>query len=593
MNNTLKAQEYPANAMPAGCGPGKDPSGAVAYLSDESRLPGKAEKIFFPASGPEAAAILREAARLGKTVTISGGRTGITGGAVPEGGWLMSDEKMNAVLGMRHDEKSGKYFVRCQPGITLEALNKLLAGKSFENTEKWPEADRKALELFRQSGAWRFMPDPTEASATIGGMIACNASGARTFHYGPTRNYVSALRLVLSEGSFLDIRRGECFADASGAFQLILPDGKQRGGRIPGYRMPPVKNAAGYFSKPGMDLIDLFIGSEGTLGFVAEAELALLQPPEEILGVIGFFPSEEKALMFVKEARGENTGRAGQLASAKPPGEAGAVPPSGQVGQGCPTLPKDKSTCSSKMDSSQDLPSLTKPPLAVEYFDYRALNLLRDQKSKAGPSSEIPALPEGAHTAVYIELPTTEAGMEKQAEELLALLEACASSADTAWTALSPEETEKLKKFRHALPETINQRIGQRAASAPGLTKLGTDFAVPDGRLADMFGLYRRTLDESGLEYVIFGHIGNNHVHINILPNNMDEYRRGKEIYLKLAREVVQWGGTISGEHGVGKLKKSFLALMFGEAGIEEMRRVKRVFDPESLINPGNMFDPA
>lgn len=539
------AQNGPAASH--GVNQGKDPRDVVAYLSDESRLQGRAEKIFFPQSEGDVIAILHAADSENQTVTVSGGRTGITGGAVPDGGWLMSTEKMNSVLGLRFDAERNTFFLRCQPGITLDALNKMIAEKQFPGEAEWPAENKSALELFSESGEWHFAPDPTETSATIGGMIACNASGARTFHYGPTRNHISALRIVLADGAILNIKRNEILAGANGTFQLILPDGSKREGKIPAYQMPAVKNAAGYFSKPGMDLLDLFIGSEGTLGIVTEAELALVRPPEVILGVIGFFPSEENALDFVRAARHEKI--------------------------------------------NEDLPSLSKRPLAVEYFDCRALNLLREQKKKVGPASEIPALPETAHTAVYIELPTTEADMEKQAEELLALLEACASSADTAWTALSPEETEKLKKFRHALPEAINQRIGERVFSYPGLTKLGTDFAVPDKFLVEMFQLYRRTLEDTHLEYVIFGHIGNNHVHVNILPKNMDEYKRGKEIYLQFARKVVGWGGTVSGEHGIGKLKKPFLTLMFNESGVEEMRRVKRVFDPEGRINPGNMFE--
>jgi len=546
MNNCLTTYNVPVETG-SGAQQGKDPQDAVAYLSDESRMPGHAEKIFFPQSEGDIVAILHAAKTEGKSVTVSGGRTGITGGAVPENGWLISAEKMNLILGLRYDPERNIFFLRCQPGLTLEAMNVMITRKDFPDVSDWTAESKSCLDLFKKSGEWRFAPDPTEGSATIGGMIACNASGARTFHYGATRNHISALRLVLADGVILDIKRNEFFTGANGAFQLVLPDGQARDGKIPSYQMPAVKNAAGYFAKPGMDLLDLFIGSEGTLGIITEAELALVQPPEQILGVIGFFPSEETALLFVQAARGE------------------------------------------KLEAST--PLLTKRPLAIEYFDYRALNLLRDQKKKIGPSSEIPALPETAHTAVYIELPTTEADMEKQAEELLELLEACESSADTAWTALSPEETEKLKKFRHALPETINQRIGERASASPGLTKLGTDFAVPDKFLAEMFQLYRRTLDESKLEYVIFGHIGNNHVHVNILPNNMDEYKRGKEIYLQLAQTILKWGGTVSGEHGIGKLKRPFLNLMFGEQGVEEMRQVKRGFDPESRINPGNMFE--
>lgn len=546
MNNSLITKR-----LPAGTGntaqQGKEPADAVAYLSDESRMQGRAEKIFFPQSEGDVVAILHAARSEGKCVTVSGGRTGITGGAVPDGGWLMSMEKMNRVLGIRFDASGDRFLLRCQPGMTLEALNKMIAVKRFDSEADWSEESKTALDSFRKSGERRFAPDPTETSATIGGMIACNASGARTFHYGATRNHVEALRLILADGSALDIRRGESVAASDGSFNLVLPDGNERAGAIPSYSMPAVKNAAGYFSKPGMDLLDLFIGSEGSLGIVTEAELALVRPPEVILGVIGFFGSEEQALEFVRAARGEKAGAG--------------------------------------------FPPLAKKPLAIEYFDFNALTLLRDQKRKVGPSAEIPALPETAHTAIYIELPTTEADMEKQAEELLALLEACGSSADTAWTALTPDETERLKKFRHALPETINQRIGERAAANPGLTKLGTDFAVPDKYLDEVFKLYRHILDASGFEYVIFGHIGNNHVHVNILPKTMAEYKRGKEIYLELAKSVVGWGGTVSGEHGIGKLKRPLLELMFGKRGVDEMRRVKRVFDPEGIINPGNMFE--
>ena len=89
---------------------------------------------------------------------------------------------------------------------------------------------------------------------------------------------------------------------------------------------------------------------------------------------------------------------------------------------------------------------------------------------------------------------------------------------------------------------------------------------------------------------MIFGHIGNNHLHINILPRNLEEYRQGKELYLQLARTALDHGGTISAEHGVGKLKTNLLQAMFGAKGIEAMRTVKRVFDPSGRINPGNMF---
>ncbi len=534
----------PAAALP----PELAPETADSYLTDESRLHGHAERLFFPSSEAEVSAVLKAAADQGKPVTISGGRTGIAGGAVPEGGWLISFDKFNRLTGLHYDAGANRFYLHCQPGVTLETIHAAMESKRFPGEETWDAASLSALQQLRAKGAWMFPPDPTERSATLGGMAACNASGARTLFYGPTRRYVERVRAVLVGGCVLDVTRGASVAAANGTFQLVLPDGTTRTGQIPAYRMPAVKNAAGYFAQPGMDLLDLLIGSEGTLAVITELAITLIPAPETILGVIGFFPSEPEALNFVRAARGE-----------KPL-------------VGAPALPAR--------------------PLALEYFDANALNLLRDQKRQQGPTSAIPALPEKAHTAVYIELATTEAELESTAEALLALLEVCGSSADTAWTAMTNEETERLKAFRHALPETINQRIGERARKFPGLTKLGTDLAVPDEALMKMMAAYRELLDAAALDYVIFGHIGNNHVHVNILPRNLDEYVRGKALYLELARKALAWGGTVAGEHGIGKLKKPFLRLMFGEDGIAAMRAVKRIFDPSGLLNPATLFDP-
>ena len=126
--------------------------------------------------------------------------------------------------------------------------------------------------------------------------------------------------------------------------------------------------------------------------------------------------------------------------------------------------------------------------------------------------------------------------------------------------------------------------------SAPGLTKLGTDLAVPDESLAPVLSMYHADLGAAGLEHVIFGHIGNNHLHVNILPRDMADYERGKSIYAEWARRAVEMGGSVSAEHGIGKLKTVFLASQYGAQGIAEMAAVRRAFDPDGLLNPGNLF---
>ncbi len=519
------------------------------YLMDESRLKGNANKLFFPISEEHIAGIIQSAIINKEKITLSGARTGITGGAVPNGGWLISFEKMNKILGMRWDAGKNAFFLRVEPGVTLDNINNALLRKHFEDAYNWDTSSQNALKKFQETPEkWIFPPDPTERSASIGGMVACNASGARTFHYGATRNYINRIKMLTGECISLDIIRGKIFADQNNTFIYRKPDGSPCEVALPCYQMPELKNASGYYYKPEMDIIDLFIGSEGTLAVFTEFELELIKAPELIIGIIGFFKSEQEALNFVIDARNEN-----------------------------------------KKKATKDKPCV----LAIEYFDYKALNLLRDEKAKKAESSAIPALPQNAHTAVYIEVASSENGIEEDVMFVMELLEKNGSSSDTAWSATTKEEEERLKAFRHALPETVNQRIAERALLHKGLTKLGTDFAVPDDYLKDIIKTYRHILDDSKLEYVMFGHIGNNHLHLNILPRDMNEYNFGKELYKQIAQEVVKIKGTVSAEHGIGKLKKSFLEMMYGKDVIAQFVKIKKAFDPNWMLNPGNLFEHA
>ena len=144
--------------------------------------------------------------------------------------------------------------------------------------------------------------------------------------------------------------------------------------------------------------------------------------------------------------------------------------------------------------------------------------------------------------------------------------------------------------FRHTVPEAVNSIIDQRRKKDPDITKLGTDMAVPDNKLKEVIKMYKLDLEENNFEYVMFGHIGNNHIHVNILPRNMEEYTRGKELYKKWAEKILHDGGTVSAEHGIGKLKNNFLELMYGQAGIKDMVKVKKALEPKLILNNGNLF---
>jgi len=507
------------------------------FLRDESRRMGAAETISFATSADDVRRALAEAAARGVCVTVQGGRTGITAGAVPDGGHILNLSRMNRITGLREDREGKRFLLRVQPGVLLTDVRAAVQAREFK-TDGWSAESLAALEALRAAGHHFFPPDPTETTATIGGMISCNASGACSFLYGPTRNYVERLSVVLADGTLLDLPRGRFHAEGRG-FSLVA-GGRALEGRLPSYTLPRVKSAAGYYAADHMDLVDLFIGAEGTLGVLVEAEVALIPAPAFIWGVMAFLPSDTEAIRYVRRVR-------------EGPGSVGAA--------------------------------------AVEFFDRRALELLARARKDRAAFAELPATPAGSAAAVYTEFHAgNEDALTDTVSALAEIIAACGGDENATWIADTARELDRMHTFRHAVPEAVNLLIDERRRASPGLTKLGTDMAVPDDQLEEVLLLYRGGLEGAGLEYVMFGHIGDNHIHVNILPRDQAEYERGRALYLAWAKEILAMGGTVSAEHGIGKLKVAMLREMYGERGIAEMRAVKRVFDPEFRLNRGNLF---
>ena len=435
------------------------------YLTDASGYRGAAERIFLPESEAEVTEILREATALRKPVTIAGAGTGLTGGRVPHIGWLVCLERLTGI-------EIHQGYAICGAGTLLRDVQAAASPKQF------------------------YAPDPTETGASVGGSIATNARGSRSFLYGATRRHVRALRVVLASGEKLALRRGE-----KPPFDVpLLPATAAN------------KNTAGYYLRPGIDYMDLFIGSEGTLGVVAEAELALLPTPDLLFTGVVFFESDEEALEAVDRWR--------------------------------PT------------------PFLR----MLEYLDSGSLELLR---------SRFPEIPASARACVLIE-------REGEDQEWL-------GEPDAGWFAASAADRERFRRFRHALPEAVNDLVRRR-----NLTKMGSDFAVPVARNRDMLRIYRETLDrEFPGQYVIFGHIGDAHLHVNVLPANDEEWKRASDLMTDFARQAVRLGGTVSAEHGLGKRKRHLLEIQYTPDEIEKMKYVKTRLDPDWLLGPGTLFVAA
>ena len=511
-----------------------------AYLTDESKLsPEPFDYLFFPTDEGELAAIFKQMSAQKMKITIAGARTGLVGGCVPQKGALVSLENFDRIKSITWDRKTEEWHLQCQCALDLRSLNDQIVSKNFPDIAGC--GDRQALNAFKQfkedPASYFYPPDPTEMSASIGGTVATNASGARTYRYGSTREWVRAIRVMLSNGEILSIPRGKYFASPDGEFVIFDTQGSQLRVKLPTYQMPDTKNTAGFFVSPRMDLIDLFIGSEGSFGVITEVTAALLKRVEKI-SLVQFLGSDEQAIELVDLLR------------------------------------KDERI---QLDF-------------LEFFSGNALDLLQQRQVQDPKSVDMPPIPEQAGAALFFEFSFDAMADHLDYRSLEEATNRCGASISDSWAAYENRELQRLKDFRHILPETINATIAERKKQHPGLHKLGTDLAVPDERLGDMWQIYSDALETADLEWVAHGHIGNNHIHINIMPRNESELQRGLALYQEFAAKAVEFGGTVSAEHGVGKLKIKFLELMYHQDHLDEMQALKLALDPEEMLNPGNIF---
>jgi FAD/FMN-containing dehydrogenase len=446
-----------------------------AYLEDASGLKGgHAERVIVPSDDAGVAAALRQASAAGIAVTVSGAGTGVAGGRVPFGGWVLSLEKFT-----RLDVHRG--YAVAGAGVLLRDVHAAaLASGQF------------------------YPPDPTETGASIGGNIACNASGSRSFRYGATGAWVERLRVVLADGRILDIGHGDAIDFDPGSVPL-----------------PAVtKNTAGYLLRPGMDWVDLFIGSEGTLGVITEATLRLLPAPKAVLAGLVFFPSDDEAVTAVEQWR------------------------------------------------------VTVAVRMLEYFDQPSLGLLR---------TRFPEIPPAARTAILFDQ-EMQSDDDPQIDLWLERLEGTGALLDDSWFATSANDRERFRRFRHTLPELVNDAVRRS-----GAMKMNTDFAVPLARNREMLAYYRQRLEEEFPgRYVIFGHIGDAHVHVNLFSDPANPGQAAALLF-EFARRAVEMGGTVAAEHGVGKRKAHLLALQYAPEHLEAMRAVKRRMDPAGILGRGTM----
>ncbi|NWF49643.1 MAG: FAD-binding oxidoreductase [Ignavibacteriaceae bacterium] len=476
------------------------------FLVDASNFKGACDSVFFPENKKDIISVLKSANNTRTQVTVSGNGTGLTGARVPQNGIVIATDKLNKILEINANE----FYAWIEPAVLLSDFQKELKQKN----------------LF-------YPPDPTETNCFIGGTVATNASGAKTFKYGSTRDYVIGLQVILPDGEVIDLERGKQKAKGYDLV-LITQTGKNISLQIPDYSIPDVKNASGYFVKKDMDAVDLFIGSEGTLGIITKIKLKLLPQPEDTISCVLFFDDETTALNFLEEAR-------------------------------------DTSYQNKKDNVNDNINAL-----ALEFFDERALKFL---------AKDFSAIPENAQAAIWFEQESTADTFDAILEAWNKLMQKHSVNEDIAWFAFSDADKEKMKDFRHAISWKVNEYVARN-----NFRKLGTDVAVPDKSFREFYFTLQNWAKQSNIDFVSYGHFGNSHIHLNFLPKNDEEFNEGKKLYKQICEEAVRQGGTISAEHGIGKAKRDYLLMMYGEVNIRKMAALKKSLDPNLILGIGNIF---
>jgi FAD/FMN-containing dehydrogenase len=452
----------------------RDPDSRRAVARDASGLELIPEAVARAATADDVVELVGIAAGTGTTITPAGSQTSMTGASISDRGILLSLSGMNRVL----DVDLERLIARVEPGVTIGQLNLDLA-----------ETDLM------------FAPDPTsEQDATIGGAIACNASGARSLYYGATRRHVNGLRVVHADSTIADYRRfhGE-------------------------------KTTVGYAA--AQDPVDWFVGSEGTLGIVVEAELKLVRAPIHIVGLAIPFVTEASALDFVVGAREGRSSRSARC---------------------------------------------------LEFFDASAMAIAAESIGASWAAD--------AGSMIYLEDDTGEnESVDSVLSAWLALAEDFGALVDEIRVFEGSQPLREARAMRHSVPATMNERGSAQMKN--GGRKISTDWAVPYPRLREALAISEAAIAKHGAPMpVTYGHAGNGHPHQNFIAESPEAIKIITGAIEETLKQVISMGGTVSAEHGLGKLKQVWLSLQLAPRQIDVMRAIKNTLDPKGMFAPGNVL---
>ena len=339
------------------------------------------------------------------------------------------------------------------------------------------------LAAFVEENDFLYPPDPGEKSATIGGNISTNAGGMRAVKYGVTRDYVRSLTVVMPNGEILNL-----------------------GGKV-------AKNSSGY------SLMDLIIGSEGTLCVITEAILELVPLPKVSLSLLVPFVNMRSAIEAV------------------------------------PKIFRSKIT-----------------PTAIEYMSRDTILFSEDYLGKKFPDKKNDA---------YILLTFDGNTDEEVQADMKVVADLCLNVGAVDAYIIDTEERKKaVWSARGAFLEAIK-------SSTPEMDEC--DVVVPVNKVDKFIKFTHALSEELNVRIPSFGHAGDGNLHIYICRDNLDDDAWKnilKVCFDRMYEKAVEFGGQVSGEHGIGYAKKDYLKRQLGDTQIAVMQGIKKVFDSKNILNP-------
>lgn len=423
------------------------------------------EIVVKPASAEELSAILKLANREMIPVTPRGAGSGLSGGAVPlSGGILVSTEKMNKIIEI--DKKN--LIAVLEPGVITNDFN--------------DEVQKEGL---------FFAGYPMSLEMCyIGGNVAENAGGGRAIKYGVTGRYITGLEVVLPSG------------------EICTFGGKR------------VKDVTGY------NLIQLMIGSEGTLGIFSKIFVKLLPLPKAKIDMMVLFEDAQSAIDAV------------------------------------PLI----------MNTMRIIPT------GIEFMDKVSFDTTSDFLNEKKRYEDAGAI-------LIIELDGNDPDQIR--EECLDIGELCLDNgALDAFVAEGPADQEKIWKVRQHAAEAFKTISPVQSLE---------DIVVPVSNIPKLIPLLEKISEKHNVIIPCYGHAGDGNMHATIIKKpeeSMENWEKNQPLVLEeLYNAVKELGGTISGEHGIGHKRKKYLPLVLSDAEIEIMKKIKKAFDPNNILNPGKIFD--